>query len=328
LIPIAITLDETSDAATHFRTALASFAGRVTTRFATGPTLAGALASAEIVATKRPTEAQIASAPKLRWLSSWAAGVERIATPAFVARGILLTNASGVHGPNIAEHVLAMMLMFARGMPRYVRAQETRVWQKPDDLLEDTPLVFELGGATLAIVGLGRIGEALAVRARAFGMRVLGVKRVPSRRHDADVAVDGVYGLADLRAVLAEADHVCIAMPLTRETRGLFDRERLAWMKPGAYLYDIARGEIVDERALVEALSSGRIAGAGLDVFEREPLPKESALWGLPNVIVTPHVAGLTPRYFERAAALFARNLDRYLRGEPLENVYDPAREY
>jgi phosphoglycerate dehydrogenase-like enzyme len=142
------------------------------------------------------------------------------------------------------------------------------------------------------------------------------------------VPIDALYGLEEIPRLLAESDHICIALPYTSETHHLFDAQMLARCKQGAYLYNVARGKIVDEPALIDALTNGRLAGAGLDVFETEPLPADSPLWTLPNVLITPHTAGITPHYYARAAALFAENLKRYLRGERLNNLYDPSRGY
>ena len=255
-----------------------------------------------------------------------AAGLDEIITPALLARGIAITNASGVHGPNIAEHVMAMMLMFTRGMPRLLRAQLARRWERDLKSRSDGP--GELTGKTLLIVGLGRIGEAIAQRARPFGVRIVALKRDPSNRHDDGVAVDELLGLDALDDVLPRADHVCVTVPLTRETHHLMDARRIARLRAGAYLYNISRGAVIDEPALVDALRAGKLAGAGLDVFEEEPLPATSPLWEMENVILTPHVAGMTPLYYQRTAALFAENLDRFLSGQPLENRFDPARGY
>ena len=182
--------------------------------------------------------------------------------------------------------------------------------------------------STLPAAVVPRIGEALAARARPFGVRVVGVKHEPARRYDAGVAVDEVLGLDALDEALPRADHVCLTVPLTDATRHLTDARRLARMRPGAFLYNVSRGAVVDQAALVAALRAGRLAGAGLDVFEEEPLPAESPLWELPNVILTPHVAGATPRYYERTAALFADNLERFLAGRSLENRFDSGRGY
>jgi phosphoglycerate dehydrogenase-like enzyme len=178
------------------------------------------------------------------------------------------------------------------------------------------------------ILGLGRIGEALAARARPFGVRLVAVKHDLSARHDSAIAVDELLPLGALDEALGRADHVCVTLPLTPETHHLLDARRLARMRPSTYVYNVSRGAVIDEAALVMALRSGELAGAGLDVYEEEPLPPESPLWDLDNVILTPHVAGVTPLYYERTAALFAENLDRFLSGRPLANQFDPARGY
>ncbi|CEK13194.1 phosphoglycerate dehydrogenase-like oxidoreductase [Chthonomonas calidirosea] len=263
-------------------------------------------------------------AERLRWVSFWSAGLDGKVPSWLLKRGVQITNASGVHGPNIAEHVLGMMIYFTRRFDFYLRAQWSRRWER-------TPpnrLPGELSGQTLGILGFGRIGEALAVRAHAFGMRVIAVKRDPNRRYDATVQPDRLYGLEGLPEVLSEADHVCVALPYTEQTHHLIDRERLSQMRSSAYLYNIARGKIVDEVALIEALQQGTIAGAGLDVFEEEPLPADSPLWTMENVFLTPHVSGVTPHYFVRFAQLFVANLERYLEGKSLLNRYEPQRGY
>ena len=197
----------------------------------------------------------------------------------------MLTNGSGNHAINIAEHVLALMLAFARQLPALVRAQDERQWRPPK-----IETLFELSGQTLAVVGAGALGCAVAARAAAFGMRVLGVRRTPDGTLPPGFA--SMAALADLDAVLAEADHVVITLPLTAETRGLFSTARLAAMKPGAHLYNVGRGAIVDPAALLAALRSGRLAGAGLDVTDPEPLPADSPLWSEPGVIVTRALVG------------------------------------
>src|SRR3954468_4074785 len=269
---------ESADAA-RFRGALARFDGRVALTFADAatPDFARALPDAEVVVTQDLSDDQLARALRVRWLSSVAAGLDEIVTPALLARGLLITNASGVHGPNIAEHVLAMMLMFTRGLPRLFRAQLARRWER--NLTSRTDGVGELTGKTLLIVGLGRIGEAIAARARPFGMRVVGLKRDPQVRYDGAVAVDELLPMDRLDAALGRADHLCLTVPLTRETHHLIDARRIALLRPGAYLYNVSRGAVLDQPALVEALRAGRLAGAGLDVFEEEPLPASSPLW-------------------------------------------------
>jgi D-2-hydroxyacid dehydrogenase (NADP+) len=312
----------------YFRAALARFDGRVVLTFADASTadFARALAGADIVVAQDLSDEQLARARRVRWLSSVAAGLDEIVTPALLARAIEITNASGVHGPNIAEHVLAMMLMFTRGMPALYRAQRARRWERNLKSRSDGP--GELTGKTLLIVGLGRIGEAIAARARPFGLRIVALKRDPSTRHDAGVAVDELLPMDALDDALGRADHVCLTVPLTRATHHLIDAGRIARLRAGAFVYNVSRGAVIDEAALVAALRAGKLAGAGLDVFEAEPLPETSPLWDLDNVILTPHVAGVTPLYYARTAALFADNLERFLAGRPLANRFDAARGY
>jgi D-2-hydroxyacid dehydrogenase (NADP+) len=319
--------DDSADAA-YFRKALARFEGRVALTFAAsdGADFARALPDAEIVVTGGLTDDEVARAARLRWLSSVAAGLDDLVTPPLLARGIAITNASGVQGPNIAEHVMAMILMFTRGLPRLFRAQLAHRWERSLTSRSDGP--GELTGKTLLIIGLGRIGEAIATRARPFGVHIVALKRDPASRHDAGVEVDELLSLNALDEALRRADHVCVTVPLTAETHRLLNADRLARLRPTAYLYNVSRGAVIDEAALIEALRARRLAGAGLDVFEEEPLPAASPLWDLENVILTPHVSGATPRYYERAAALFADNLDRFLSGRPLANRFDAARGY
>ncbi|MDB4945719.1 MAG: D-3-phosphoglycerate dehydrogenase [Labilithrix sp.] len=325
--PLRIVVNHPADHrdARPFREALARFGDRVTVRFAAGAELAPALAEADVLEGFALTDEELAGAKDLKWISVWAAGVEHI-WEATSKRGILLTNASGVHGPNLAEHALAMMLMFTRQMPRLMRAQLRRAWERGSDGRASG--AGELTGETLLIVGLGRIGEELAVRARPFGMKIIGVKRDPGTRHGDATAVDEVVGLDALDDVLPRSKHVVIYLPLTAATKGLFDARRLGLLAPDAYLYNLGRGPIVDERALVSALQARSFAGAGLDVFEEEPLQADSPLWELDNVILTPHTAGLTPHYYERTAKLFAENIARFLAGEPLANLFDASRGY
>jgi D-2-hydroxyacid dehydrogenase (NADP+) len=269
-----------------------------------------------------PIDDVLAAAPRLRWLHQRGAGIDRIATPRLVASDVVLTNGSGNHAPNIAEHVLGLMLAFARRLPLLLLAQQQRRWQPPES--RD---VFELAGQTLAVVGLGAIGAALGQRAAALGMHVTGVVRHAEGRA-APAGVERVVGDAELDAVLGVADHVAITLPLTGETRGLFSAARFAAMKPGAHLYNVGRGAIVDPAALLGALRSGRLAGAGLDVTDPEPLPADSPLWSEPGVIITAHTSGLTPRSLERYLELLQDNMRRYAGGEPLLNLVDKRLGY
>ena len=254
------------------------------------------------------------AARKLRWIHLPDAGADIVmGTPFIRERGIVVTNSSGAFGVPISEHVLAMMLSFVRRLRTFDRAQSQKAWRK------GLP-VDELYEKTVGILGLGDIGTAVAHRCKAFGMRVLAMKRHAGAKPP---FVDELYGPEGIDRIVAEADFLVVCLPGTRETTGLLSRERLAAMRPGSYLINIGRGKVVDEEALIELLRAGRIAGAGLDVFVTEPLPPESPLWEMENVIVTPHTSGTHPRHAERTAAIFCRNLRRYLRGEPLENVID-----
>ncbi|HLJ53765.1 MAG TPA: D-2-hydroxyacid dehydrogenase [Chthonomonadaceae bacterium] len=327
-ITVLIALDADDPDAQPFRDAVAAnpeLTGRVELRFGRGAALDAALPDADVVVCGNLSAEQIAAAPRLRWISFWSAGMDGKATPQLRDRGVRLTNASGVHGANIAEHVMCFMLMFTRRMETHFRSQLAGHWER--GLPANKAGADELTGQTLGIVGLGRIGEALAVRAHAFGMRIIGAKRDPSVRHG-NAPIDATFGYEGIPRLLAESDHVCIALPFTPETDRLFDAAMLAHFRASAYLYNIARGKIVDESALIDALREGRLAGAGLDVFDKEPLPPDSPLWTMPNVLITPHTAGITPHYFGRTAELFAANLLQFAAGEPLHNLYDPARGY
>lgn len=278
--------------------------------------------AAAISWTGPPIDAILDAATSLRWLHQRGAGVDRISTPKLMASDrLVLTNGSGNHAINISEHVLGLMLAFARQLPSLVRAQDQRQWRPPK-----VSGLFELSGQTLAVVGAGALGCAVAVRASAFGMRVQGVRRAAGEALPPGFA--SMSALADLDAVLGDADHVVVTLPLTAETRGLFSAARFAAMKPGAHLYNVGRGAIVDSASLLAALRSGRLAGAGLDVTDPEPLPADSPLWSEPGVIVTAHSSGQTPHSWQRYEALLLENLRRFQAGEPLLNVVDKRLGY
>ncbi len=252
---------------------------RIDLQFAAGDAASEIISEVEIAVGGGLSPDLMARAGRLKWIAYWSAGMDGKVTPQLRERNLLLTNASGVHGPNISEHVMAFMLMFTRRMDVHLRSQIQGVWER--GMPDNRAPTAELCGQTLGIVGLGRIGEALAIRAKAFGMRIVAVKRdITSHYDSADAArPDALYTMQGLPQLLGESDHVCIALPYTRETRHLFNAETIACMKPTAYLHNIARGAIINERALVTALRDGVIAGAGLDVFEEEPLPQSSELW-------------------------------------------------
>ncbi len=267
---------------------------------------------------------QFASAKRLRWIHSPAAAVHQLMFPELVASDVLLTNARDVHGPVVAEHALALLLALAKRLPAAVRYQQSHIWAQ-QAMWEERPRPREVMGATLVLVGMGSIGREIVPRATALGMRVVAAREHPDRGNG---GAHAVCGSDQLDGVLAEADFVVIAAPLTSSTRGLFDAPRLARMKPDAYLVNVSRGPIVDEAALAEALRSKSIAGAALDVFCTEPLPQDSPLWGLDNLLITPHTAAVTEKLWERHYVLIHENLRRYLAGEPLLSVVDKRKGY
>jgi phosphoglycerate dehydrogenase-like enzyme len=280
------------------------------------------LANADATVAWGLTAEDIEAAPKLKWLQTVGAGVDDIISPAIAERGILLTNNSGVHASNIAEHAMGMMLAYARRLPFQIRGQIAHEWR--DDA--GRAGVFELGGQTLLLVGIGRIGSTIADRAKCFGMHVIGVRRRPDNQPAG--SIDEQYGIDQLKEQLPRADHVVVATPLTPQTRRLFDGATIGAMKRGAYLYNIGRGPIIDPVALVDHLQAGHLAGAGLDVTEPEPLPPDSPLWDMENVIITSHTSGATPRYWDRAFGILHENVRRYIADEPLLNVVNVQEGY
>lgn len=261
-------------------------------------------------------------APNLRWVQSMSAGVERYVTiPELLDNdAILITNMAGMYGTAIADHTLAMTLALARGLPHWFEQQQGAHWAR-DDALAQT----ELTGKTMLVLGLGGIGREVAQRAHGFGMRVLGTVRTP---RDVPSYVERVHRSDETDALLPSADVVAICLPLTDATRKMFDAARLARMKPGAVLLNVGRGAIVDTDALVEALKSGHLGGAGLDVVEPEPLPSTHPLWAMKNVILTPHVSGRSPLSETKRFELFAENMRRFARGEALLNLVDKREGY
>jgi phosphoglycerate dehydrogenase-like enzyme len=265
-----------------------------------------------------------AAAKRLKWIHMTAAGIGHALFPALVESDVIVTNARGMHAVSIAEHTLGAMLGLARKLHLARDEQHRKRWTQVETWKEP-PLLGELRGATLGLVGFGRIGHEIAVRAKAFGMRVLAVRRHPATE---PAPADTQWGMERLDEMLGMSDWIVICAAHTPETDRLIDAGRFARMKHGATLVNIARGAIVDEHELIEALRSGQIAAAALDVMEREPLPEDSPLWSMPNVIVTPHVSGMGPRYWERSVEMFGDNLRRYVAGEELFNVVDKRAGY
>ncbi|MEA2545936.1 MAG: hypothetical protein QOI09_1209 [Chloroflexota bacterium] len=283
----------------------------------------------------------LARAPRLTWVHSASAGVERALTPAARERGIVITNARGVFSRPIAEYVLMMILAVSRRLPGLLELQRERTWQPLEGV--------ELRDVTVGIVGLGSIGRAVGALATAFGCRVVAIRRRAEQGSgslaagaapggDADASAEGpsfggvmlerVGGPETLPQLLAESDFVVLAAPLTPETEDMIDAEALAAMKSSAWLINVARGRLIDERALLNALRDGQIGGAILDTFRDEPLPPSSPFYDLSNVIVTPHTSWSSGRVLDRSVELFCDNLRRYAAGEPLLNVVDPTAGY
>jgi phosphoglycerate dehydrogenase-like enzyme len=253
----------------------------------------------------------IAQAPRLAFIQSISAGTDQYSRDALGAAGIRVASAQGLNERAVAEHAIALILAMARQIPQARDNQAAKQWR---GMIGDiSKREDELGGKTLVIAGLGRIGSRLATLAKAFDMRVIATRRDPSRGAG---AADKVVGQDGLLGVLPEADFVALTCPLTPQTENLIDAKALAAMKPSAYLINVARGKVVNEPALMEALQAKRIAGAALDCVWEEPLPATSALWSVPNVLITPHTAGETRRFEDNVIDLLLENLGRMWRGE------------
>jgi phosphoglycerate dehydrogenase-like enzyme len=258
-------------------------------------------------------------APCLRWIHSKSAGLEDLLFPELVESSVVLTNARGVFSRPLAEFVIASALFFAKGFRRMVNSQMAGAWDQFDTV--------EVTGQTMGIVGYGEIGRACANRAKALGMRVLALRRRPEQSNG-DSLVDQMLPVERRNELMATSDYVVVATPLTPETRNLIGRAELAAMMPGGVLINVGRGPVVDETALIEVLESGRIRGAALDVFEREPLPAGHPFYRLENVLLSAHCADHTPDWQKRTMQLFLDNYARYHRGEPLQNVADKRSGY
>jgi len=244
--------------------------------------------------------------------------------PELVNSEIVLTNAREVHGPVVAEHVIALIFALAKKIPGSALLQAKHVWGQ-QILWDEVPRVREVAGATLGIVGLGSIGRALARSAKALGMRAIAVREHPEKGSE---GADAVFGPAQVDEVFRQADYIVLAAPVTDSTTAIANAWHLAHMKPDACLINVGRGALVDEAALAAALREKRIGGAALDVFPKEPLPGDSPLWDVPNLLITPHTAALTEKLWERHYTLFSENLGRYLAKQDLLAVVDKRKGY
>ena len=264
----------------------------------------------------------IEAAPKLRWVQMLSTGVNGVPFDLLQERGIVLTNA-GAYGPNMADHTMAFMLMLSRQIPQILRRQEKERWLKKDTPIPDPG---ELDGQTLLIIGLGGIGLETAKRAAAFGMRI-----IATRRHIDRPAPDYVHELHPIEALddlLPRADWINVSVPYTADTTDLIGDREFGLMRDGVHMLCLARGGIINTDALLRALDSGKVAGAGLDVTDPEPLPDDHPLWDYPNVVITPHSSGLSEAAFRRLGELVAYNAQRFLLRQPLHNIVDLELRY
>lgn len=290
----------------------------------------------EILYTFRVPRDLLDRSPSIRWLQLLSAGCDYLLDSPVMRSDVKITTGSGIHAIPIAEHVLAMILALYRRLPETMAAQSRREWLDRNEVVRKTR---ELRGRTVGIVGYGSIGREVARLAKPFGTTILAMKRDPARRSDAGYTVEDTgdpagsipekfYGPDRLMEMLPECDVVVVAVPLVEETRGMIGRRELNAMKPGSFIINIARGEVIDEAALIEALKEGPLGGAGLDVFDHEPLEPESELWGLNNAILTPHVSGGSRPIQRRAFEVLIENLGRYTRGDPFLNLVDRDQGY
>ena len=317
------------------------FPGLQVERAASDAALESAIADAEILFAWRPDEAVMARAKRLRWLHVPAAGAGAYLTPAFRATGAMLTSSRGAHAIPIAEHVIGSLLVLARDFPRALDEQRSAGGMNREGWWTREGMPHDLHGKTLGIFGYGLIGREVARRAAAFGMRVIALKRHPETPRTWDEPllytlrlprdeppIAAFLGPGDFERLLEESDALVLSAALTPETEGRFDQAAFARMRPGVWFVNIARGRLVREEAFAAAVREGRIGGAALDVSAVEPLPRESELYSLDRVMLTPHISGVSRGFWPRALSLFRENLARDARGEPLLNRVDPARGY
>ena len=299
---------------------------------------------------------QVRAAKKLRWIHSTAAAVHQLMSPELRASDVIVTNSRSVHGPVVAEHAISLMFALAKRLPDAVRYQQQHVWAQ-EQISYQNPHPTELASSTLGLMGYGAIGTEVARSSVALGMRVLVVRQHPYEENGPDLPQNETFssrasatgfaaqaeacagrsrsgsrfetfGPDRLDEVISESDFLVLAAPLTEKTRHIINAERLARMKPTAYIINVARGALIDEAALVEVLRNRRIGGAGLDVFDQEPLAADSPFWDLDNVLITPHTAATSHKMWERHYLLIKENLRRYLAGEPLLGMVDKQAGY
>jgi len=267
---------------------------------------------------------QFAAAKHLKWVHAPTAAVHQLMFPELVQSQVRVTSSTGVHGAVVAEHALAVLLALAKRLPQASAYQAKKTWSQ-HQLWNMRPRPREVAGATVAVIGMGAIGREFTSRARALGMRVLAVRESPAK---GAAGADAVFSSTQLDEVLPQADYVLLCAPVTPATERLMNQASLEKMKPDAYLINVARGDLVDEPALLSALQHRRIAGAALDVFDHEPLSEDSPFWSLDNLLITPHTAAVTEKLWERHYHLIVENLKRFVAGQPLLNEVDKKRGY
>ncbi|HEU5416010.1 MAG TPA: D-2-hydroxyacid dehydrogenase [Candidatus Angelobacter sp.] len=270
----------------------------------------------------RPEQFKIAS--RLKWIHSPAAAVHQLMYPELINSNVILTNSTGVHGPVVAEHAIAVLLAMAKRLPQAMHYQARKIWAQ-ELMWNEYPRPREVAGATVLVVGLGGIGREFATRAKGLGMKVIAVRENPGKGAE---PADEVYGPDKIDELLPRADYVLLCTPVTPATNAIINKDRLNKMKHSACLINVARGPLIDDAALIDALQHDRIAGAALDVFVEEPLPPESPFWSLNNVLITPHTAAVTEKLWERHYDLIVENLNRFIAGKPLLNEVDKRRGY
>jgi phosphoglycerate dehydrogenase-like enzyme len=282
------------------------------------------ISNADVLFTWLVRPVEIAAAKKLRWIHTGMSGLSFILIPEVIHSDLIVTNSKGVHAIPIAEHTIALMLQLARRLPQCYTHQQQAIWRR-SEIWESAVPFDELHGRTVCIVGVGAIGTEIARRAHAFGMRIIGIRK------NVDVPADCIermYPLNLLDEILPSIDYLVIAAPTTAETVGVIGRRQFERMKRSAFVVNIARGEIIDQEALVDALNSGTIAGAGLDVFVPDPLPDGHPLFSTKNLIITPHVSGVSTMLWRRIMNLWIDNIVRFREGRPMINVVDKRKGY
>jgi D-2-hydroxyacid dehydrogenase (NADP+) len=287
--------------------------------------IAPLLREAEVLFTISLRAEQFAAAPNLKWIHAPTAAVHQFLFPELIASDVVLTNSREVHGPVVAEHVMALILALAKKIPQAVVYQLDLVWAQ-EAMWKEGAHPQEISGATLGLIGVGSIGSRVAQMGSAIGMRVLAVREHVEK--EKPEGVQAVFPPTAIDEMLEQSDYVVIAAPLVDATHALINAARLAAMKPTAYVINVGRGAQVDEGALIDALRNRKIAGAALDVFDREPLPADSPLWSLENLLITPHTAGLTEKLWDRHYELFSDNLRRYVAKQPLRFIVDKRKGY